>query len=146
MISRLILPVLCLEKKTLLHQIISPSSPSCTHAQLWFFSFSFLLLLPHARPALSSPLPSLFFLLHRSLFPSTQSHSSPLSLSATPPDRTSPLSTLPATSPVTSSTASPSNRRTEIQPNPAPHPPLSVTISDPLENPPDPLKNPQNLT
>jgi hypothetical protein len=120
-------------KKNLLHRIISPSSPSRTHAQLWFFSFSFLLL-PHAHPALSSPLPSLFFLLHRSLFPSTQSHSSPLSLSATPPNRTSPLSPLLATLLITSSTASPSNRQTEIRPSPTPYPPLSVAIFDPLEN------------
>ena len=39
------------------------------------------------------------------------------------------------TSPITSSTASPSNRRTEIRPSPTPHPPLSVAISDPPENP-----------
>jgi hypothetical protein len=35
-------------------------------------------------------------------------------------------------------------RRMEIRPSLAPHPPLSVAIFDPPENPPDPSENPQN--
>jgi hypothetical protein len=129
---KLILSVLCLEKK-------KPTAPdyisffSLTHvhpALVFFFFFS-----PPSRTPSSLLSSSFSFLsssqISLSLYPI--SLFSALTLDhATRPD----LAVKPITGDllIMSSTASLSNRQTEIRPSPAPHPPLSVAIFDPLEN------------